>query len=182
MNVMLVMSVILGGMMMIVLLLGLRTDEDLETNEAVERAASIWALIASAGILAALGICVVCVSFVAVTTRFAGFINTAPWTFVAELCLVVMLSVTPLGYVSYDRGHEHVDIAIQLGLLTLKFGGLHLLLELSGFYATAMGGRFRKDLILKLRRVGDPLPRGSTQIDLQVQPEKNAEDGSHKGH
>jgi len=186
MNVMLVLSVILGGLMMLVLLLGLRPEPydpkyDAAIAAQVDQVSSLWATIATDGILAALGVCVFFVCLVAVNTRFAGFINAAPWSFMAELCIVVMLSVTPLGYVSYDRGHEHTDIAIQLGLLTLKFGGLHLLLELSGFYATAMGGRYRKDIIMKLRRVGDPPPRRSTIVELSpVQPEKNDQDISHK--
>lgn len=164
MNVMLVLSVILGGLMMIVLILGLRTDEDSETNETVAQVAEAWSLVGQAGIVAALACSVVGVCAVAINTRFAGYINVAPWTFIAELCIVVLLSITPLGYVSYNRGHEHTDIAIELGILTLKFGGLHLLLELSGFYATAMGGRYRKDAIMNIRRVGDPVPRGSTEM------------------
>jgi len=162
MNVMLILSVILGGLMMLVLLLGLRTDEESESNTTVKQVSEAWALVGSGGIVGALATSVICVCIVAINTRFAGFINASPWTFIAELCIVVLLSITPLGYVSYNRGHEHTDIAIELGILTLKFGGLHLLLELSGFYATAMGGRYRKDLVLNLRRVGDPHPRDST--------------------
>lgn len=164
MNVMLVLSVILGGFMMLVLLLGLRSDENTDQNATVQKVAETWALIGQGGIIGALAgsVCVVCI--VAINTRFAGFIQAAPWTFVSELCLVVLLSITPLGYVSYNRGHEHTDIAVELGILALKFGGLHLLLELSGFYATAMGGRYRQDAIMKIRRVGDPAPRGSMEM------------------
>jgi len=104
------------------------------------------------------------VSIIAINTRFAGFLNVSPWAFIAELCIVVLLSITPLGYISYNRGHEHTDIAIQLGLLALKFGGLHLLLELSGFYAIATSGRYRTEAIAKVRRVGDPVPRASTEM------------------
>jgi len=165
MNVMLVLSVILGGLMMLVLLLGLRTDAETDGNTTVQKVAETWALIGAGGIVGALATSVIIVCIVAANTRFAGFINAAPWIFVSELCLVVLLSITPLGYVSYNRGHEHVDIAVELGILALKFGGLHLLLELSGFYATAMGGRYRKDTIMKIRRVGDPVPRGSMEMN-----------------
>lgn len=174
MNVMLVLSVIMGGMMMLVLLLGLRSDEETEENTTVQQITKTWATIGAAGIVAALASCVAAVSLVAIRTRYAGFLNTCPWTFLAELCIVVLLSITPLGYVSYNRGHTHVDIAIELGILTLKFGGLHLLLELSGFYAVAMGGRYRHDYVRKLRRVGEPEMRGSIVEMQKIHPTESA--------
>lgn len=60
--------------------------------------------------------------------------------------------MAPLGFLSYNRGHSHEEILEELGIFALKFGGLHLLLELAGFYTTALGGHYRRDLIASLPR------------------------------
>jgi hypothetical protein len=84
MNVMLVLSVILGGLMMLVLLLGLRSDADTKANTTVQKVAETWAVVGAGGIIGALATSVIAVCFVAINTRFAGFIMVAPWTFVVQ--------------------------------------------------------------------------------------------------
>lgn len=145
MKAMLILSVLLGALMLIVVVLGLRQDS--EWAATYKSIGETWTNVGSAGIMAALAIGVFSVSFVAIKTRYAGFINHMPLTFLSELFVVMFLSIVPLGYISYNRGSDHLDVALELAILALKFGGLHLLLELSGFYASALHGRYHLDIV-----------------------------------
>lgn len=148
MKAMLVLSIVLCILILPELILGLRSDSEFESN--CKKLAAFWSEFALSAILFALVVSVILTSIAAVTTRYGGFILMSPWSFVAELGVVVLLSITPMGYLAYNRGQGHMEIGLEMGILCLKFGGIHLLLELSGYYATALGGRYRDDLVCEL--------------------------------
>jgi len=148
MQAMLALSVVLCILVLPELIMGLRSDAEFMASCAALSA--IWSELALSAILLALVLSVIITSIAAVTTRYGGFIQMSPWSFVAELGVVVLLSITPMGYLAYNRGQGHLEIGLEMGILALKFGGLHLLLELSGYYATALGGKYRNDLITDL--------------------------------
>lgn len=148
MKAMLALSIVLCALILPELILGLRTDEEFAATCA--DLAAIWSELALYAILLALVLSVIMTSVAAVTTRYGGFIQMSPWSFVAELGVVVLLSITPMGYLAYNRGQNHLEIGLEMGILALKFGGLHLLLELSGYYATGLGDKYRNDLITDL--------------------------------
>ena len=75
------------------------------------------------------------VLLIAIFYPYFEFIVAKPFSFVTELLLVATLTCLPVALIAYNRSMPFKEAMIMLIALWIKLAVLHVLLEISGFYA-----------------------------------------------
>lgn len=97
-------------------------------------AISFWVL------LVVLILYVIYVLLIAIFYPYFEFIVAKPLAFVAELLLIATLTCLPIALIAYNRAMPFKEAMIMLIALWIKLVILHVLLEISGFYAWTVTG------------------------------------------
>jgi hypothetical protein len=87
------------------------------------------------GILLALSIGFAVLFVTSALVRDTYWIEKNPMIFGKELLIMSFLTALPILYISYHRGGELKDTAVEFGLLFVKIALLHVTFQLSGVYS-----------------------------------------------
>ncbi len=75
------------------------------------------------------------VLLIAIFYPFFEFIVAKPFSFVTEILLIATLTCLPMALIAYNRSMPFKESMIMLVTLWIKLAILHVILEISGFYA-----------------------------------------------
>lgn len=76
----------------------------------------------------------------AVVRHKSDFITRRPFMFFIEVIAIGVLPAIPLLFFMFTRNLPFETVSTMFYLLTAKFAALHVLFELSGYYAHLFGG------------------------------------------
>jgi hypothetical protein len=77
-----------------------------------------------------------------VIVKDTRFIREHPWKFTMETLFMSVIATFPFMYLIWSRsGHFRRFDVVEYLILILKFGGLHVLLQTSGFYSVLFRDR-----------------------------------------
>jgi hypothetical protein len=75
------------------------------------------------------------VLLIAIFFPYFEFIVAKPFSFITEILLIATLTCLPMALIAYNRNMPFKEAMIMLVALWIKLAILHVVLEISGFYA-----------------------------------------------